>query len=1034
MKRFGQIYLVRVHGRTAKGSWIKHAAHETVGSLLHAEQVLTGPSDRISHAHDRFANEINHETKLKTLEIVVVHSHPNDQKIRIKIKQQENQRTFQVCRGTRLCAFLHCKSDECIVDQQGFEVPPDLPIFANSTFMIQPKQTQEDDPMTPTEPFSVVEGPECDANQGPREISRIVERITNNIRDGLSRINNLPHQDDPLAAAKRRLDLLCLMGPAIGDDEMAFHVSAIQQAAQEPFALVLWDSIAERWNRDQASSCTDLFHDSHRKSLVCWIHAHWVPVIFENRHDQIVIEYINSTALTESQVRSLCELCNCRSAHASWIFHESAQGWCGFEALAWICAKLQTALAPMYNQEKQDILHDMSQIVEQENFTSYCQRTEGFNEQMSICLTMRLRFIRSVFVRPTIATMHGFGTDEPKPNLKLAGKLAAILIGHGHGDQESIRVSHELADRHASQARSIPTMKDARAYATILELTVQHGIQISTLTKTQAVAKLQKFFRLKYEKRRNATRTPREVDLCQVEFIPQTWMFQNGEFVMPCPTWTVGSKGLSIASVEEIQPYLDQKRLLTTDSNSVLLPKPVEVNDPFKIEAHEVPVKDPYGNRAIIRLWIVHLGQKPIVRAPKTNGDVQLTDMSTLVISVVKDQVDPTTWDSIVGAPAKTVIRLLVQDQKNMEIHQVWSRRWTSKGRMVDAKMADSFSMLITIPKSDTNEWLVLSGVGGQPVYVSPKVAKDEQLPEDQFRVIWLGKQKTDALAHIGTIADHKGIVFKWPSSFGLRVDSKRFPTAWKELKENDDVPSQVRCVHKYICDGVPGGMTGPQFETWASTVQWPVRVLKRFADGRFLVGSEKEQPSEHLAINDRLIICQPFIEKYQGKTDQVVAGKLKMQTPQPMANQPGDDMVYKNDPWNVASNPQRTKSTTVPGANAWGNYKPTSQKAQEAKQPSDDHTMHLFAKQSTRITDVETELQNIKNQLAAQQSVNETRFAQVEESIQTVNSSLCASLEKALKDQSASLVSTFEALLRQNPRPEQHPQQTRSRSPKTKQ
>ncbi|CAL1165619.1 unnamed protein product, partial [Cladocopium goreaui] len=363
----------------------------------------------------------------------------------------------------------------------------------------------EDDPMTPTEPFSVVEGPECDANQGPREISRIVERITNNIRDGLSRINNLPHQDDPLAAAKRRLDLLCLMGPAIGDDEMAFHVSAIQQAAQEPFALVLWDSIAERWNRDQASSCTDLFHDSHRKSLVCWIHAHWVPVIFENRHDQIVIEYINSTALTESQVRSLCELCNCRSAHASWIFHESAQGWCGFEALAWICAKLQTALAPMYNQEKQDILHDMSQIVEQENFTSYCQRTEGFNEQMSICLTMRLRFIRSVFVRPTIATMHGFGTDEPKPNLKLAGKLAAILIGHGHGDQESIRVSHELADRHASQARSIPTMKDARAYATILELTVQHGIQISTLTKTQAVAKLQKFFRLKYEKRRNAT-------------------------------------------------------------------------------------------------------------------------------------------------------------------------------------------------------------------------------------------------------------------------------------------------------------------------------------------------------------------------------------------------------------------------------------------------------------------------------------------------------------------------------------------------
>eukprot|EP00435_Cladocopium_sp_Y103_P043731 s2239_g12.t1 len=1025
-KKKGEVYLVRVQDNAVQGTWIKHTYHETVGDLLHAEQVLIGPSDKVVHAHDRFANEVDHMTKLTNMTILVIHILPNDQNIAIQIQWPNERKTFQVTRGTRLCAILHCQMNECIVDQHGFEVSRDMPAFASGLFKIQPMHMHEEDPLTPTQPFSVVADEPQDLHPSSPDVHRLVQRTTHNIRDSLNCICHTHPEPDPLSATKRRLDLLCLMGPAVGDDEMAYHVSAIQQSSQEPVAHVVWDSLGECWERDHASAGTDLFNDSPRKTLVCWIHAHWVPVVIENCHDNLVIEYLNSAALTDSQIRSLQEMCNCRAAQPHWIFQESVSGWCGFEALAWICAKLQIALAPMHSYEKQDILRDMSEVVEPENFQSYCQRTDDFSGQMSICLNMRLRFIRNMFVRPTSATMHGFGPDEAKSNLKLAGKLAAILIGHGHEDQESIRVSHELADKHAAQARSIPTMKDARAYATILELTVQHGIQITTLTKTQAVAKLQKFFRMKHEKKQQANKPPRELDLAQVEFMPLTWMVQNGEYVMPNQTWTVGSKGLSLASIDEVQPYLDQGRLLTTDSNSVLLSKPAEVQDPFKIEAHEVPVKDQVGNRAIIRIWILHLGQKPVVRAPKTNGEVQLHDMITLVVSAVQDQLDPVTWKSIVDAPARNIIQLLIPGKKNMEIHQVWSRRWTAKGKLVDAKIADSFSMLIRVQKQAIDDWLTLSGVGAQPVYVSPKtVSKEDQPSEEQYRVIWLGKQKSDALACIGTIADHKGIVFKWPSSFGLRVGNKRFPTAWKELKDNEDVPSQVRCVFKYVCDGIPGGMTGTQFETWASAVQWPVRVLKRFADGRFLVGSEKELPSEHLAINDKPIVCQPFVARNHGRSDQVVVGKLRMSMQQPTDDPRGEDTVFQNDPWKASHPAQRNMAASQSLQSPWVNYKQTKPSGQGSKTTHDEHTMDMFAKQSTRIAEVETELQNIKSQLTLQQSATEQKFAQVEETIQTVNSSLCSSLQKALQDQSASLVSTFEALLRQHPR-----EQQRSRSP----
>ena len=85
---------------------------------------------------------------------------------------------------------------------------------------------------------------------------------------------------------------------------------------------------------------------------------------------------------------------------------------------------------------------------------------------------------------------------------------------------------------------------------------------------------------------------------------------------------------------------------------------------------------------------------------------------------------------------------------------------------------------------------------------------------------------------------------------------------------------------------------SGPHIESWASEAKWQVRVLKKYQDGRFLVGSDTVKPDQRLAMNSQEILIVEHQDR-KPATKPLVAGTLK-------STDKGKDpfMTEGGDPW----------------------------------------------------------------------------------------------------------------------------------------
>lgn len=536
-----------------------------------------------------------------------------------------------------------------------------------------------------------------------------------------------------------------------------------------------------------------------------------------------------------------------------------------------------------------------------------------------------------------------------------------------------------------------------------------------------AVRKLQRFFRAKQSRKGKGFHYP--LDLRQVTFHDDTFMV-NGKPVAPQPHWTVKTQGIAIAQVDDVQPYVTQDKCLTLDVNTAVLNQCIPVGKNFQIEQMMIPVMDADKNHALIRVWLLHMGAKKATMKPAMGSDVEVVtdDTCVIVLNVHKPLVETSFWTAITESPARHVMRTYFQPADPQHVLQIWSRRWSKSGKPCKVDEADQFSMLCRINKAEVQGWLKQSGIGVQPIFCSLK-ADGNHDNSNAHRIIWVGKDIHTARIQLTSAPDHQGLVHRAPHSFGIRFETARFATAWKEIKGDDPLPSQIQCKQKYLLAGAPASLTGPKLEEWSTGVQWPVRVLRSFGGGKFLVGSEDEVPSHHLAIHNHPVICQPYVEK-QGRSNQpVIIGKLNL--PMPAADPDGEDTVFTNDPWAAG----RSRATDMQGNGAWARYQGPSKPKENMQVDEPDGAMDIMSKQSTRITEVESQLKTIQEQMSADQRANQARFAQVDHNLQAMQTGLRATLEDALRQQSANLVSTFETLLKKSPRTDGGKDSHRSRS-----
>eukprot|EP00438_Fugacium_kawagutii_P033765 Skav215081 [mRNA] locus=scaffold2575:213565:215697:+ [translate_table: standard] len=685
----------------------------------------------------------------------------------------------------------------------------------------------------------------------------------------------------------------------------------------------------------------------------------------------------------------------------------SSQGWCGFTAMQWMFVDCQATFPLPAKEDIQRIDAKMLEVVGSSKHDQYIQKMDqtpiSMNMQWVSCI--RGLFIHDQMADATSPVYYGLGHEEMQgaTATRAMGKLAAILIGKGISSEESIRIAKAITETSVNQAKQIVQQKEAKAYMQICEFCTKHEIHFEALHSNQAAKKLQQFFRSKYGHANS--RTNRGVlDLSKVTFDPRSFMVQNGEYQAVLPTWTPASRGISIASHSDIQKYLEKGEHLSTESNTALIAEAVQGNGKVKAERISVQVTDQKQNRAIVSVTLVHFGPRPIVKVPAENAEVDTQDTCTVAIQVHKHLVDTETWNSMYAGPVKVVLKALQSSRDEQPILNVWSRRWSNGNAQVDCKLANEFSFLILIPADQTNEWLQKSGTLSFPCFLSIRRGAQSSTDVEPHRIIWLSKSLGDTQAQLGKIDSHAGVVFKKPTSFGVRVATSTFEDCWTLLKGDVSMPSLVKSEYKYTVDGLPSGLSNVQIEAWGDAIKWPLRVLRRISDNKVLVGSEAVKPTKEVCLNSQPLLI--LDHRDQSKPSQsILVGRLETDTTT------ATGWTQATDPWNGAKlGPKRTiEDNTI---SPWSGYRPTTMTG-----PPGLAQTASSSTSNARLDTVEQELQQLKNTMQNHQQETRDQFVRVEKEIAAVSGDLKLSLAEALREQSQSLVQQFGELLKKSPR-----------------
>eukprot|EP00438_Fugacium_kawagutii_P019698 Skav233742 [mRNA] locus=scaffold2303:151900:155166:- [translate_table: standard] len=1023
-----EIMLVHVHNGKITQNMIEFSPGQEVESVMFAEQVLMGPSCRLARVHDRYANTAPQTELLSRLSVLVMHWEDSHNLIKIVIAREGIRREHWVTRGTRVFQLVEPKANLIVVRPNGFETPWDYPFFGPIEIQIITRDEESDASPSATLPFVAETPPDSERlnlttpnlNMG-HVIAATTAEVKQTIADTLTQA---PHSENPWDTSCR-FQQLWEFGHVVADDEMSY-ICRIMENTTSTFmrGIFKWEHDKSTWICHPQWRLIDQASVDHASVVVLHYDNHWIPALMNPQN--MTITYRCRFVIPSPAFNELTAVWGIQQ-HSVFRQDESdPYGWCGWGAIAWIFARLAINPPNMDRSVAREAVRRFAEMIGPLKFRDYEAKMQIKKPDLNSMMGLRDLFIQRMLTWPTQSYYTGRGTEDNQPsNLKLTGKIAAIFIAHGHSDEESLSTARQLAQRFPKQARSIPSQKDSKAYTALLELCNEHNIHVNSSRMNIATTKLQRFFRTK-QARKQKQSVP--IDLRHVQFHDDTFTI-NGASVKPAAKWSASTSGLALATPEEILPFVEKDQLLSLDVNTAILNCWIPVGKNITIEQKEVPVMDADQNHAIIRIWLVHFGQKRPSRQPAIGSsvDVEADETVVLLLQVYRNLVDAEFWQALMESPAKQIMQNYFDQGETHQVIQLWSRRWNNKGKPSNKVEADSFSLLCRVNKPEAPTWLRRSGTGTPCMFGSLKADRnDTDEAVNSHRVVWCSKAIHDTLVLLARIPDHCGVVHRAPHSYGIRVEKSRFGSAWKELKgESEPIPSQIPCKVRYLLAGAPPALTGPKLESWSKEVSWPIRVLRSYGGGRFLVGSETAVPTPHMVIQNHQIICQPYIEKSSRQVPPIVLGKLNLPVDK---DGKGDDQQLHNDPWAASSGLPKPKDHSHHAA--WAHYRPTTKPDQTMQVDAQDTTTEVVAKQSARIAVVEEQLKCLQDQMSADQKSNQSRFTQLDHNIQSMSSSLRSTLEEALKQQSANLVHTFDQLLKRSPRPESHHSGDRSRSP----
>ena len=168
------------------------------------------------------------------------------------------------------------------------------------------------------------------------------------------------------------------------------------------------------------------------------------------------------------------------------------------------------------------------------------------------------------------------------------------------------------------------------------------------------------------------------VRLCihDVTFLPGTFFFEDKSEAKVQGPFDISQRGLYTEPPTEIDEILASGKALASYELGYIQLEPPPAGSKFPATKIRCPAKDAAGHTLILQCWILQLGGQRVQMQAAQNHDIPCQPSGVICITIFRTDWETASipWESLVSAPAKTIIELL--GTPSHDIYEVWGRIW----------------------------------------------------------------------------------------------------------------------------------------------------------------------------------------------------------------------------------------------------------------------------------------------------------------------------------------------------------------------
>ena len=722
----------------------------------------------------------------------------------------------------------------------GFVIPPDRPVFTEQAIHLDDpldiRKSVYEDPIELITPTASVDDDDTD------DATKLEWNVT-----------------------KNRIDQLLVDG-GVGDDEMAMYLCTFTNQCRPQHVVLPFMHVEELFP-----------YDGHFVIPFIW-DTHWGILTTDTNSDglrEFVVITDLRTIFDEVKHR-ICAVEPMANVRQTWHFSICmTKGWCGYEALYSLVKlwNIDVNRLPSFNQARVEGI--LCMFGHHRTITdSLIDCGDAAIENMAWHL--RHLFVQEIHESPSTPSVVGYGFEETHP---MFAQISSAMVSRGIDKQNAIQLTHKVL---ATDDPRIGQMKKAKPHKIVQlasQIAVQHDFQFPKMNKGQAVTRLQKFFREKRDRQLQLRKLSEEW-LRTCSFPGNQFQVTNGHWLQIQPMLQTLVEGVSIATHQELKPIITTENALGPGAHAaIMMNQYPDLPAPYSQKAEVIEVIDPMGNHALIKIWLIQLGVKPVIRCDPHDGQVTTDATVSIQIKVYSELVDPKTWNDVLSSPVKTILKLLWSETK-VNVADIWSRRFfllKHPQSPVEPVNADVFSVYARIESAELDAWLTKSGATSQAVFIN-------EVERRTLRILWTGRDIRSA--HVGLNQLHEAgiphlglVVNRNLDSFGIRFLDADFPKAWVKIKGDQiEPPKSIAETGRFWIENFPVEFNHKHVEEWSSKVGWEIRPLKKIRQ-KWLVASAAP-PKPNLTANKVPLLVYP-VSKYEVADSKVMAGRIFTPKPQ---------------------------------------------------------------------------------------------------------------------------------------------------------